>query len=311
MRILVTGCNGFIGSHIVDFYLKKNYEVFGCGHSETRIENKCRYYNVEMKNINLMEKILDEAQPEIVFHCAGSTNYAKSKERPFEDYEGNVTILHNLLFAMNKVGLQNTTFIFLSTASVYGNPNVLPVREIDELHPLIPYSLHKSISESICKYFFENHGFNIKIARIFSAYGEGLKKQIFWDMHRRYMDTGKLEMYGTGQESRDYIHIDDLVQALDLIAFKSSKDELFFNIANGQEIKIKTVVNLFARAANIDEKYISFSGKGKEGNPINWKADISKIKSLGYRQTVSFEDGIKRYVKWVGEQKDEIGLFIP
>ena len=115
-------------------------------------------------------------------------------------------------------------------------------------------------------------------------------------MHSKALSTGKLEMFGTGNESRDYIHIQDVVHALYLLATKKS-DYFIFNVANGEEVTIRQATETFARYSGI--KDISFNGVEREGDPLNWRADISRLMSLGYKKSISFNDGIKGYIDWV------------
>jgi len=218
------------------------------------------------------------------------------------DFENNVTITHNLFFAIHKGNIRNVRVLFLSSAGVYGNPSKLPITEGTLLNPLSPYALHKVTCEEICKYFYNNYDIDVKIARIFSAYGEGLKKQIFWDMNSKILKNGCLEMWGTGNESRDYIYIDDLVVALSLIAIHAPEHELVYNVANGAEITIRQAAECFATSSKLDYKLIKFNGETKEGDPINWRADISKLRKLGYIQSVTFEEGVSKYYEWVSKQ---------
>lgn len=293
--VLVTGISGFIGGKAALYFLEKGYNVVGW----SRLES---YGLFKIKRISMLDKteILNElnvCKPDIIIHCAGSADVGRSFEDPDMDYEGNVTITHNLLFAIYKLGMVKTRFIYLSSAGVYGNPISLPISEEMPLNPLSPYAVHKVMCEELCKYFVANHGMDIKIARIFSAYGEGLKKQIFWDMYNKAKKTGELEMFGTGNESRDYIHIKDVVKALYLIATTESEYTVF-NVANGEEITIRKVTELFAKEAGINISEIKFNGIVREGDPLNWKADIYKMKGLGYKKSVQIENGINLYFKW-------------
>ena len=144
---------------------------------------------------------------------------------------------------------------------------------------------------------------DIKIARIFSAYGRGLKKQIFWDMHQKYMKTQKLEMFVSGLESRDYIPIDDLVRALYLIVTCDSPLTIY-NVANGKDVTIRHATECFAECADIPKEKISFNGVVREGDPLNWRADISRLEELGYTQEMSLHEGISDYIGWVRQYEN-------
>ena len=293
-RVLITGANGFIGSHLLSFFLKENYDVVGWGRHHNNNDNRIRY--VDMADSEAIKNELNSFMPDIVIHCAGSANVGQSVQNPKSDFMGNVVLTHNLLFALHEVHLDHVRVVFLSSAAVYGNPKQLPICEDMPLNPLSPYAVHKVMCEDLCRFFGQNYGMEVKIARIFSAYGRGLKKQIFWDMYQKAANMGCLNMFGTGNESRDYIHIEDVVQSIYLLATSDTED-CVFNIANGEEITIKSATECFAGHMNI--RRISYNGVVREGDPLNWCADISRMKKIGYRKTVEIEQGLLDYVQWV------------
>lgn len=297
MKVFITGANGFIGSHICTYFFENGHSVFGL--DRNFVQAAWTSVKLDMADEKAIMNALTDVMPDIIIHCAGSADVGKSVADPLSDFVGNVTLTHNLLFAVHKAGLQNTRIVFLSSAAVYGNPEILPITEEAGVNPLSPYALHKVMCEDICKYMHSNYGMDVKILRVFSAYGEGLKKQIFWDMYQKSKDTGNLSMYGTGKESRDYIHIKDLIHAIYLVSIEARSDDCIFNIASGEETTIREATEFFANAIEMEKEKILFTGEAKEGNPINWRADISKLKGLGYTKSVSMQDGIMRYVKWL------------
>lgn len=299
-KVLITGASGFIGSKLLEKFHDQNYDVVGWNRANAII-NSVVVKRVDMSTRESIVEELKDTNPDIIIHCAGSADVGKSVENPEIDYEGNVTLTHNLLFAMHKCGLEKKRFVFLSSAGVYGNPCSLPITEDMQVNPLSPYAVHKVMCEELCKYFVKNYGADIKIARIFSAYGAGLKKQIFWDMHNKVKNTGKLEMFGSGNESRDYIHVNDVAESIYLLATKKS-NEVIFNIANGEEVTIRQATEYFADESGISRSQIYFNGVAREGDPLNWRADISKIKEIGYRKSVQVKDGIRDYVEWCGKE---------
>lgn len=295
IKVLITGANGFIGKELMRKFKYYKHVVEGCDWGD--VDNK-QIFRVDLRKITKVVEFLDKSKPDIIIHCAGNADVRHSVQYPEVDYERNVTITHNLLFALHKLGMDRTKVIFLSSASVYGNPSVLPISEDTPTCPLSPYAVHKVMCEKLCEYFINNYKMDIKIARIFSAYGSGLRKQIFWDMHKRFINTGKLLMFGTGNESRDYIHIDDVANSIYLMATVSTP-HIIFNVANGEELTIRTVAEIFANKSNIPLENIAFNGIVREGDPLNWRADISKMKEIGYAKSVSIEEGLERYCLWV------------
>lgn len=299
--IVITGVNGFIGSNLARECLRRGYSVIGIDIALTPIIRQIRYYQLNLYTENL-DELLKENKPYAVVHCAGMADVSYSVSHPDSDFAANVIISRKILYSIKECSI-NSRFVFLSSAAVYGNPLVLPIREDTEQNPISPYALHKLLVEDICWYFIKQFNMDIKILRIFSAYGSGLKKQIFWDMGQKIGMTNKLELFGTGNETRDFIHIKDLVNAILLIVESGNECEKVYNIANGQEISIRTIAELFCEILKQNKNIIVFNQKEKVGNPSNWCADISKIREIGYEQTISIDTGIAEYIEWLKREK--------
>ncbi|HVA98845.1 MAG TPA: NAD-dependent epimerase/dehydratase family protein, partial [Bacteroidia bacterium] len=181
---------------------------------------------------------------------------------------------------------------------VYGNPNSLPINEYAETKPLSPYGYHKLLSE---KLFSEYHRFfNLKTCslRIFSAYGPGLKKQLFWDIYTKNLTNKTINLFGTGKESRDFIYISDLIKAVACVLKNANFKGETINVASGIEIVIGNAANLFLESID-SEKSLLFNGEEKSGDPKNWKADISELKKLGFEPAITLKEGLKEYSKWL------------
>ena len=294
MKVLITGANGFIGQNMAKYFLALNHEVIGW--DIVKLESK-ELFTTEI--VDLLRDDLDskfkQFMPNVVIHCAGCANVSLSLQNPLGDFGGNTTVVYRILESMKNEGLDECKFIMLSSAAVYGQPVALPINEEDRLYPMSPYALHKKMAEEICVYYSKFYGMDCRIARVFSAYGPGLKKQIFWDMYNKIINTGKLEMFGNGDESRDFIYIDDLVHALYLIAM-AEKNEIIYNVANGVEITIRNIAEEFVRHLGSSE--IIFNGTIREGDPKNWCSDITKLSNLGYLQKIDINEGIKKYIEW-------------
>lgn len=297
MNVLITGSEGFIGGKLVDHYLERGDVVYGWGREGFhRIGDD--FSDNSLMNPEDVRDMLYRIRPDLILHCAGSADVNLSVKKPMWDLENNYITTHNLLFALKSLEERKCRFVLFSSAAVYGNPVSLPMDEEEPVNPLSPYALHKHAAEETCVFMHRNYGLDIKILRIFSVYGAGLKKQIFWDMFQKYRNTGKLELWGSGEESRDYIYIDDLVKAVTLIADKSEETDTVFNVANGVETTIRDAADCFGDVMRIDRGKISFLGIRREGDPINWRADITKLTKLGYTRSISFEEGVRRYVEW-------------
>ena len=172
--------------------------------------------------------------------------------------------------------------------------------ETHPLKPISPYGVHKKMAESVCESFYQNYGLQTCSLRIFSAYGEGLKKQLFWDLHKKVKTKNEVFLFGSGSESRDFIHISDLVKVIELVIGNCTFKSECINVANGEELTIKKVAELFYSIYQPDAS-IHFEGQTRLGDPVNWVADISKIQEFGYINEIDLKTGLKKYVEWLLE----------
>ena len=282
MKILIIGSQGFIGKHCVDYFSK--------------------YHQVTAQGVTQDFGSLFVAQKyDVCINASGSANVGFSFENPAIDFELNVLNVNKLLVAIRQ---HNPTckFINFSSAAVYGNPMKLPIAENTPTKPLSPYGFHKLQSEYLLTEYHKFFGLHTCSLRVFSAYGNGLKKQLFWDLYQKTLQNDKIELFGTGEESRDFIFIDDLIQTVAIIIENAPFEGDIFNIASGNETKIKEVVKVFFDEFCPQKSYY-FSGKQKIGDPNNWCADISKIKELGFKSQITIQLGLEKYAKWLKENK--------
>ena len=296
MRVLIIGINGFIGDNVATDLERRGYDVIGIDRISGSGRHQTDVFDVIQEDIS---EYLIKNKPDVIINCAGSANVPNSVLHPEGDLQENTVLVHKILFAMKQCGMEKIRFVQLSSAAVYGNPTGLPIRESAECRPLSPYALHKRMAEDICTFFNREYGFNIVILRVFSVYGPGLRKQIFWDLYQKVKKTGKMEMWGTGNESRDYIYIDDLTEAIYLSASAANPDERIWNVASGREVFIRDIADIYAAKLGITKNKISYNGIIREGDPLNWCADISILKNYGFLPHTSIETGIERYVDWI------------
>ncbi|MBL4651471.1 MAG: SDR family oxidoreductase [Flavobacteriales bacterium] len=297
MKILVIGSKGFIGSHCVN-YFSKQYEVWGC--DVVTDYNTINYFLVDSTNADYSE-IFNQIKFDICINCSGAASVPDSIKNPQRDFILNTYNVFKQLDAIRKHS-KNCKYINLSSAAVYGNPKSLPIGEEQGLKPISPYGNHKKMAEDICEEFYNEFGILSCNLRIFSAYGPGLKKQLFWDLFRKFKSNHEIVLYGTGKESRDFIYISDLIQAIECVIQKSNFNAEIVNVANGEEITIEKMVNLFYAHLDSTTSY-SFGGESRAGDPNNWKADITKLGKFGYSPRIDIEQGISNYILWLKENK--------
>lgn len=298
-KIVITGVNGFIGSNMAQQCLKDGYDVVGIDIASTPAIDNITYFQLNLYEDSIND-ILNVNKPFALIHCAGMADVNYSVQHPDSDFISNVVISRKVLYSIKDTS-EKTRVIFLSSASVYGNPIRNPIDENHEKAPISPYALHKILVENMCEYFVRQYDMDIRILRIFSAYGIGLKKQIFWDMGQKIKKFNKLELFGTGNETRDFIYIDDLVRVIQLVMETERTKEITYNVANGIEISIRNVAEVFCEKCGLSRELIFFNQCERLGNPINWCADINRIKNLGYEPEIDINVGIEKYVGWLRE----------
>jgi UDP-glucose 4-epimerase len=294
MKILVIGSKGFIGSHVVNHFSIDN-EVWGADVVDLSAKN---YFKLEKRNTNY-ETLFEKHQFDACINASGNGSVPISLNLPVFDFELNVTNTIKLLDAL-RVHNPSCKYINMSSAAVYGNPSLLPIKEDVQLKPLSPYGWHKLYSEQISKEYYYLYNLKTINLRLFSVYGEHLKKQLFWDIYQKCLRTNDVELFGTGNETRDFIYIEDLMIAIDCILKKGLFNGEAVNVASGIETAIKEAASIFCNAVNPDI-IIRFNSIVKPGDPLNWKADVSLLKSFGFENGVNIETGLTNTVKWLKE----------
>lgn len=294
MKAAIIGSRGFIGSNLVDYYSKLGWEVFGA--DVVSDYNSVNYYQVDATNADYKE-VFKQNTFDVCINASGAASVPDSFERPSRDFHLNTNNVFKLLEAIREYA-PTCKFLNLSSAAVYGNPGVLPIDEESPSIPLSPYGSHKKLSESLCKEYQQFFGLKTCSVRIFSAYGPGLKKQMFWDLYQKSKSSNEISLLGSGEESRDYIFVDDIANALKMIVLDGNFDASIYNLGGGKEISIKQAAETFFTLLDPEIKF-SFSGVIRAGDPVNWCADISKLKSIGFQPGVTLEEGLNRYIKWL------------
>lgn len=295
MTILIIGSKGFIGQHLKKFLISNNHKVWGAdvvvdyAHPE-------QYFLIDASNADY-HSIFQQSSFDLCINCSGAASVPDSLQHPLRDYNLNAANVFKLLDAI-RLHQPNCKFINLSSAAVYGNPKILPVTEQAVVAPVSPYGFHKLMSEKICEEFFRFFGIATCSLRIFSAYGEELKKQLFWDLFQKAKTGEAISLFGTGKESRDFIYIHDLVQAIYLVAQHADFTGQAINIGNGEEIFIEDCVQTFYGFFDAPVQF-SFNGQGRAGDPNNWAADIKALQDLGYKKQYHLAEGLKSYYEWI------------
>jgi dTDP-glucose 4,6-dehydratase/UDP-glucose 4-epimerase len=296
MKILIIGSCGFIGSHLYDFF-EKNHFTWGVDLIKSAQSN----FSLITSNLDGLDKLFTTYRFDICINASGNGSVPISMENPFLDFERNTHAVAKILELIRTFN-PRCRYINLSTAGVYGNPTKLPVSESDRLSPISPYGFHKYCSELLCEEYFKIFKIQSINLRLFSIYGERLKKQLFLDIFQKTIRSNHIELFGTGNETRDFIYIKDLITAIDCVIKYAIFDGRVVNVASGKETTIKDAASVFCSFLN-PKISINFNQKIKIGDPIRWQADISILNSLHFEPQYTINEGLKTTALWLKENR--------
>ena len=299
MRIIIIGSKGFIGSHAYKYF--SSVDKATCWGCDVVVDYPAANYFLLDNTTSDFNELFDKIPFDVCVNCSGAASVNDSLNHPLRDFSLNTYNVIKILDAIKKHA-PACRFINLSSAAVYGNPVSLPIKEMDACLPVSPYGKHKLFAEELCKEYNEHFNSQTCSLRIFSAYGPGLKKQILWDIFKKSQDGGTVTLFGTGNETRDFIYVADIIRAIELIIKDGSFNAAVFNVASGTEISMKNIAALLLKERGYKGELI-FSGNERRGDPKNWRADINKLKAMGFEPYFTLENGIKEFVKWLEEEK--------
>ena len=283
MQIFVTGADGFLGGAIAEALVADGHEVGRWGRSEGALVSAA------------LQAQFARQSPDVIVHTAGPAVVGASMEDPLHDFRRGSCATAEVLDAVRR-GAPKARVIFLSSAAVYGNPERLPVAETARVEPLSPYGFHKRISEILLEEYRAIYGLQSVSLRVFSAYGEGLRKQVLWDICRKAAE-GCVVLQGDGSQSRDFLHRDDVSSAVVHLAQSSVPWPAVLNLAYGKEVTVAEAAGWMADELQAKEAVL-YDGVVPAGNPQRWEADTRLIQALGWKPKVDPETGIRAFARW-------------
>ena len=295
--ILVTGIHGFIGSYLARRLVKDGFRVVGID-VQPDTDGPWSDYASMVLPCSFLDEQIRKWQPSYCVHCAGPSSVGNSMLDPAADFSGSVTATQGLLDSIRREA-PSCRLVYLSSAAVYGNPVSLPIHEDAPIQPVSPYGFHKRMCEWICLEFHTIYGIGTAGVRIFSAYGPGLRRQVIADICTKLEVNGNrtLELHGTGEETRDFIHVDDIVSGIRTVIDRAPFQGEFYNLASGTSIRIAYLAEMLRERVDRGG-LIHFSGDRRSGDPLCWSADITKLGALGFRPAIPIETGLSEYVSW-------------
>ncbi len=283
MKILVTGSTGFIGGSVGRYAAGAGHDVLGVGRSQLTTRNwPGQYTRTDITADNISE-IVRRFSPDVLFHAAGSASVSASLNAPLADLQASVTTCANVLEGVRRSG-PRPLIILPSSAAVYGNPPILPVNEEAPVQPISPYGFHKAISELLSREYAECFDLNIVVCRFFSVFGLAQHRLLVWELYQQLMGhDATVWIDGSGSESRDFLYVEDIGEALlgliEKLSQNSTDRYLMLNVGSGAETDVITLAE-HLRDLVAPGKEIRCRGNVRKNDPSRWCADVSRLKSL-------------------------------
>lgn len=295
--IFITGAHGFLGRHAARHFQQNGWRVIGIGHGHWS-EQEWRSWGLgawHPSDVNTGALATYAREPDVILHCAGGADVAFSMNHPKQDFDRTVS---TTLSVMEYVRLHspNTKVVYPSSAAVYGTAKHLPIQEDKPLSPVSFYGVNKLMGEQLVRNYAKHFQVPSSIVRFFSVYGPGLKKQILWDACCRLREDQN-GFFGTGMETRDFVHVEDAVRLLRAAAAHAGPDCPIRNGGSGEATTIQDLLTTVFDCLGRSDRPV-FLNKERAGDPQHYLADITRTKQWGWRPERNIHDGVREYVGW-------------
>jgi UDP-glucose 4-epimerase len=306
--LLVTGAAGFIGSTLVDRLLRDGYRVRGVDSFTDYYDPAIKRHNLDAArthpNFEMIEGDLVDLDlgallrdVDCCFHLAAQAGVRASWGREFRHYiHCNIEATQKLLEAAREIRLPK--IVYSSSSSVYGNARQMPMSEDALPSPLSPYGVTKLSAEQLCALYHYNYGLGVVALRYFTVYGPRQRPDMaFHKFVRAGLRGEPIEVYGDGQQTRDFTYVDDAVEA-NVAAMRYTKPLGVFNVGGGANVGLQAVVGLIETA--LGRKLRLEFKPPVHGDVRDTHADTRRVAAeLGWRARVRVEDGIPAEVAWL------------
>jgi len=296
-RALVTGGAGFIGSHLVD-QLSNGCEVtvyddFSTGDSQF-VSQKASVTRADVRDKRTLTTAV--AESDVVFHEAAQVSVQQSISDPEGSHEVNVDPILTILEAARDT---DTRIVFASSAAIYGHPTYLPIDEEHPKEPTSPYGLEKLTADHYCRLYHELYGVETVTLRYFNAYGPRQQGGDYSGVISIFRDQAlagdDITVEGDGQQTRDFVHVDDIVHANLLAAASDDAVGEAFNIGTGESITIRELAETIRDVTASDSDIVHVDPR--DGDIDRSEASIDKAQDiLGYQPEYDINEGLEAYL---------------
>lgn len=309
--ILVTGGAGFVGSNLVNFFSKEAEVIVIDNLSMGKLSNlspskNIKFFKGDVLDEKLLERVFNDYTFDYIFHLAAIANVADSIVQPRETHLVNQGATILLLEKAKQQKERLKRFVFSSSASVYGINNYISQSEQNQINPLSPYAVDKYSSERYALLYYQLYGLKTTVVRFFNVYGEnqnstspysGVISVIVDGVKKIKKDACfKFNKYGDGNQTRDFIYIKDVVDALTIVASRVEAIGEVYNVGTGEATSLNELLEICQK---ISGSKISINVKEKrDGEVTHSLSDITKLTNLGFKVNFSLNQGLSKYIEY-------------
>jgi UDP-glucose 4-epimerase len=242
-----------------------------------------------------LKSLLAQPKQDLIYHLAAQVVVGYSMENPLADFDTNAK---GTLMVLEKARKDDAKVVFASSAAVYGNPTVFPTPESYGFHPFSCYGLSKVVGEEYCQMYKDQYGLEVVITRFANVYGLRCHGVIHDFLDKLAKNPDKLEMLGTGQNCRDFVHVSDVVAALIQLGDKEGISGEVYNLGLGKTTSILELADLILKILKLDKRTkVTTTGTSWQGDVTKIWFDITKAKKeLGWTPKVTLEESIKEVI---------------
>jgi UDP-glucose 4-epimerase len=308
-RALVTGCAGFVGSHLTEALLERGDEVLGVDcfndnysrdEKQANLARALEHHAFRFQAVDLAAadaaRLLEGC--DVAYHLAAEPGVRSSWGALFDRYlRNNVGVTQRLLEASKRA--PGRRIVYASSSSIYGHAARLPTREDATPRPFSPYGVTKLAAEQLCRLYHANHGVDSVALRFFTVYGPRQRPDMAF---RRFCEAivarAPIEVYGDGDQTRDFTYVDDVVDALLAAGSAPAVGGRAYNIGGGSRVSLTGALELLA---SIAERPLDVRRQKREsGDVLHTGADIARARdALGFDPTMTLEEGLRAELEWV------------
>lgn len=304
MKVLITGGAGFIGSNLAKYFLKEGVAVVILDNLSTGTrENIPDHRDLTFVKGDILDtKVLEHAIAgcDRVCHLAAAVGNVRSIETPEQDSRINVLGTLSVLDAARKTGIRK--FVYSSSAAIFGEPMALPLDEEHPLAPDSPYGVSKLAGELHARCYAKLYDMDVICLRYFNVYGPNQRFDAYGNVIPIFATKKRkgepFTIYGDGEQTRDFVHVEDVAQANFLAATRSNVSGTY-NIGSGLSITVNQLANIMNEAGEESAVKVKYMD-ARKGEVKHSLADIGKArKKLGYAPARELESGLADYMKWM------------